>query len=147
QPDAFFAAPGGDFCYFLRGSAPVSSGAPTVLNLMGVNLDTLQPFAVSGTDFGASALIPSLELPTGELLSQVESPCTMHFVEGSGVQQGLMYYTEHEQGGNGSDEVFAVNTDTPFVAFQATNTTKASLAIADLTPNPYGATVAFARTD
>jgi len=43
--------------------------------------------------------------------------------------------------------VIALNTDMPFVAFQATNTTKAGLAIADLTPNPYGGTVAFARTD
>src|SRR5262249_52085589 len=101
----------------------------------------------TGPDFGSSALVPSLELPTNELLSQVESPAGMHFVEGSGVQQGLMYYTEHEQGGNASDEVIAVNSDTPFVAFQATNTTKASLAVADLVPNPYGGTVAFARTD
>ncbi|HEX5011843.1 MAG TPA: hypothetical protein VFY71_15730 [Planctomycetota bacterium] len=147
QPDAFFASPSGDFCYCLRGTAAVSAGAPAVLNVIGVNTDTLDVFSVSGPDFGGSSLIPSLELPTIELLSQVESPGTMHFVEGSGVQQGLMYYTEHEQGGNASDEVIALNTDMPFVAFQVTNTTKASLAIAELTPNPYGGTVAFARTD
>jgi hypothetical protein len=146
-PGAFFASPNGDFGYFLRGVQPAVGATIATLNVVGINLDTLQLFSVTGSEFGGAALVAGLELPTLELVSQVESPCTMRWVEGSGVQQGFMYFTAHELAGNGSDEILALNVDTPFVAFQATNTPKAALSIADLVPNPYGATVAFARND
>lgn len=152
-PAGFFASRNGDFAYVLRaggisavGGSPLPVGTP-VLNLLGVNLDTLDAFPVTGTELDDSALVPDLFIPTTDLQATVETAARLGFVEGSGVQDGLLWFEAQRQGGNGSDEVFAVNVESPFVAFQATQTTKAGLRVTNITPHPYGGKVAFARTD
>ncbi len=152
-PAGFFASRNGDFAYVLRSGGISNSGGSSlpvgtqVLNLIGVNLDTLDVFPVTGTEFGDSALVPDLFLPGAELTPPVESPAALRPIEGSGVQDGLLWFTAHLQGGNGSDELFAVNAESPFVAFRATFTDKAGLHLRDVTPHPHGGKVAFARTD
>jgi len=144
-PAGYFASDNGDYSYFFRaGSLPL--GAP-VVNLVGINHDTLQVFPVSGTEFAGEPLIANLDLPSTELLVPVESVTSMRPSEATGVQEGLLWFTAHLQGGNGSDELFAVNLDMPFVAFQATSTSKIGLHMKNIVSDPFGGKVAFARTD
>jgi hypothetical protein len=153
QPAAYFNSPSGTFTYFLRYgpmSTNLGSSLPPltqVMNLIAVNLSTLHLFPITGDEFDHSALVPNLDLPLTEFMPQVESPITMHPVDGSGAQQGMLYFTAHKQGGNQSDEIFGANLDLPFVAFEATTTSKSNLVISNVVPDPYGGKLAFARTD
>jgi hypothetical protein len=153
KPAAYFNSPSGGFTYFLR-YGPMSgaqgSALPAgtqVMNLIAVNLATLHLFPITGDEFDHSALVGNLDLPSAEFMPQIESPFTMQPVAGSGAQQGMLYFTAHKQGGNQSDEIFGANLDLPFVAFQATTTSKSNLVISNVVPDPYGGRIAFARTD
>lgn len=145
KPAGYFASPNGTFAYFLR-YGPLGA-MPQVMNVIAVNLNTLHLFPITGTEFDASALIPDLDVPAVEMMCPIESPVAMQFTEGTGVQQGMMYFTAHVQGGNQSDEIFGANLDTPFVTFRATTTAKTNLVVSNVVPDPYGGRVAFARTD
>ncbi len=153
-PAGFLASDNGDFAYLLRTGGISNAGGSTtlpigttVLNLIGVNLGTLDVFPVTGSEFGDSALVPDLVLPATELTAPVESPAALRTIEGSGVQDGLLWFAAHLQSGNGSDELFAANLESPFVSFRATFTNESGLHVRNITPNPHGGTVAFARTD
>lgn len=152
-PAGFFASRNGDFAYVLRaGGISATGGSPlpvgtAVLNLLGVNLDTLDAFPVTGTELDDSALVPDLFVPPADVQPAIETAAAMHFIEGSGVQDGLLWFTAQRQGGNGSEELFAFNAESPFVVFQATQTSKSGLRLSNVTPHPWGGKVAFARTD
>jgi hypothetical protein len=152
-PAGFLASDNGDFAYFLRAGGISNVGGSSlpvgtqVLNLVGVNLNTLDVFPVTGTEFGDSALVPDLFLPATELTAPIESPAALRPIEGGGVQDSLLWFTAHLQGGNQSDELFATNLESPFVTFRATFTADAGLHLRDVTPDPFGGKVAFARTD
>jgi hypothetical protein len=157
-PAGHFASPNGQYLYLLRAGgisslqqsvnpALILAEGTAVTNLIGLNTATLDVFPVSGTELDASALLPNLTLPTGELFAPVETAAAMRFTEAEGVQDGLMYFSAHRAGGNGADDVFAVNTNIPFVAFPATAATKPGVHVSNIVADPYSAKLAFARTD
>ena len=151
DPAGFWTSPNGDFVYYVRRGkvgtgASIPSGS-TVANIIGVNLNTLAVFDVSGDEFGTGSLIPHLTLASGEAITPVETLAGMHFSQGAGVQEGMVYFTAQRFGGNGADDVFAVNSDSPFIALPVSSSTIPGVQVTNLVANAWGAQVAFARTD
>jgi hypothetical protein len=151
EPGGFWVSPNGDFVYYVR-RGRVGSGASIpvgsqVTNIIGVNLSTRQVFDVSGDEFGTGSLVPHLTLGTNEVTTPVETLGNMRFSEGAGVQEGMVYFAAHEFGGNGADDLFAVNANSPFIALPVTNASLAGIHVSNVVPNAWGAQVAFARTD
>jgi hypothetical protein len=156
-PASFFSSPNGEYEYLIRaggiGSTQFSTnpslllpaGTP-VTNILGLNTATLDVFPITGTEIDGSALVGNLTLATTDLAAPVETVSAMNFVAGSGVQDGLVYYTAHRANGNGSDDVFALDRDAPFVTFAATATTKIGVHVTCLAPDPYSGLLAFSRT-
>jgi len=156
-PAGYFASPNGDFTYFIRagGIGPeqfasnpslLLPAGTAVANIIGLNNITLDVFPVTGTEFDGSALVANLTLASGELLAPLETAAAMNVVTASGVQDGIVYFTAHRAGGNGSDDVFALDRDSPFVTFAATAATKAGVHVTNVLPDPYSGLLAFART-
>lgn len=152
NPGGSFASSTGAFTYFLRfggsssvGGSALPPGTP-VTNLVGVNSDSLQVFAVSGDEFGPGALIPNLRLPDAECVAPVETAASLRLLLGGGVQDGLVWVVSHRQGGNGADDIFAFNRDVPFVSFAATAHATPGTHVRNVTPSPYSGKLAFSRT-
>ena len=151
SPGGYFDAPGGEFTYLLRfggvGAATGSSLAPgtAVSNVLGLNAETLGVFPVTGDELGDAA-VANLTLPAAECRVPIETAAPMRFVEGTGVQDAMVAFTAHLAGGNGSDEVFILNRDSPFVAVQATSTALAGVHVRNLANDPYSGKLAFSRT-
>jgi len=152
NPVGFFAAADGSFSYFIRaggisdvGGSVLAADTP-VTNLVGLNATTLNVFNATGDEFTGSSPISNLHVPDDELGTPTESPMAMRFTEGYGQQDGLVYFTAHRVGGNGADDVMAFHREIPFIAFEVTNVSDAGSHITNLVPNPFGNTVAYART-
>ncbi len=156
-PAGYFAAPGGGFAYVIRAGGIGSVQFPSspslfltpgtaVTNIIGINMATLDVFAVTGTEISGSALVPNLTLASGDLAAPSETVASMNFVSATGVQDGIIYFSAHRAGGNGSDDVFALDRDSPFVTFGATSATMSGVHVTNIAPDPYGGRVAFART-
>jgi hypothetical protein len=151
SPGGFFDAPGGEFTYLLRfGGIAATTGsvlAPgtAVSNVLGLNVETLGVFPVTGDEFGDAAVV-NLSLPAAECRVPIETPSTMRFVEGTGVQDAMVAFTAHLTGGNESDEVFVLNRDSPFVAVQTTSTGLAGVHVRNVASDPYSGKLAFSRS-
>ncbi|HZM00559.1 MAG TPA: hypothetical protein VFD43_09945 [Planctomycetota bacterium] len=150
-PGGFFASPDGGFSYLLRfggvsavGDSSLPEGTP-VCNVLGVNHSTLGAFPVTGDEF-AEAPVGNLTLPAAECRAPVETAAAMRFVGGTGAQAGMIGFTAHLAGGNGSDEVFALNRDAPFVSLQATATGLTGVHVRNLALDPYSGKLAFSRS-
>jgi len=151
SPGGFFDAPSGDFTYVLRfGGVASTTGSSlaagtAVSNVLGLNADTLGVFPVTGDEFGDAA-VGNLTLPAAECRVPIETPAAMRFLEGDGVQDAMVAFTAHLAGGNGSDEVFLLNRDSPFVAVQATSTALAGVHVRNVASDPWSGKLAFSRS-
>jgi hypothetical protein len=94
----------------------------------------------------ATRPVGNLTLPAAECRVPIETPAAMRFVEGDGVQDAMVAFTAHLAGGNGSDEVFLLNRDSPFVAVQATSTALAGVHVRNVASDPWSGKVAFSRS-
>ena len=152
-----FAAPGGDFVYYVRaGIKGVGSSVPgdvDLTNVFALNTGTLDVFDITGKEFSTSQILPDIQLPVDETLYLPWSTVIdMDFTEGSDDQEGRMFFTGHpidpaDGSDTGRDELFVVNVDAPFVSFQATqDSSDGEAEISNVAPNPYSGTVAFARS-
>jgi hypothetical protein len=152
KPGGFWSSDNGNFLYYIRsGQLGPGQSLPEgteVSNILGVSAQTLELFEVSGDEFGATALIPHIVLPGDEGLAPIESLDGMRFTMGSGVQDGMMFFTAHRAGdGLEADDVFVVNSEAPFVHFPVTDVGTPGVHVTNVTPNPHAAHVAFARTN
>ncbi|MGQ0553630.1 MAG: hypothetical protein ACT4PU_10465 [Planctomycetota bacterium] len=155
-PGGYFASNNGGFAYIIRmggigtaGGSVLPAGT-AVANILGVNTVSLQTFPVTGDELDGSALIGNLTLPSAECVAPFETAASMQFAHASGGQAGLTYFVAHRQngsGGNGADDIFAVNRDTPFVAFEGTQAALPGVHVTNLVPSPVSARFAFARGD
>jgi hypothetical protein len=151
-PAGHFKSPNGKFLFYLRdgiitqGNTSLPPGAP-VMNVLAVDLTTFTVFDVTGDENSNSALITNLDLPASSVFSPVESLSEMRFIEGRGVQDGLIYFVAHEAlDGTETDKLYAINMNQPFVSFEVSGNTQPGAHITNVTPNPYSSSVAFART-
>jgi len=150
-PGGYFRSPGGDYSYLLRfgglsasGGSSLPAGTP-VANVLGLEHQSLGVFAATGDEFGATG-VDNLVLPASECRAPVETAAAMRFVEGFGAQEGMLYFTAHVAGGNGSDEVVALNRDSPFVALQATSTALTGVHVRNVAVDPWSGKLAFSRS-
>jgi len=147
-PAGYFASPDGSYAYLLR-SGNLAVPAPDdlhVMNVIGTSANNFVTFSITGSEFGGSG-IPDLDVPPGDVTSPVETAAALRFIEGSGVQDGMLYWAAHYKGGNDADNLFGFNLKTPFVAFAGANVTSPGVHVSDITPDPFGGKVAFSRTD
>ncbi len=150
EPGGYFQSSDGNFVYYIRrgevgpgGSQPEGT---VVTNIIGVNLTTFAVFDVTGGELGSGALVSDLFVDEGSAEHPIESINTMGFIEGKGVQEGMVYYKAQVLGGNGAENVYALNTGAPFVSFAVTNATIPGALVRNLSPNAFGAQVAFSRS-
>jgi hypothetical protein len=148
NPAGYFGSPSGQFSYLLDfGEAGAGSALPAgtpVRDVVGIEHASASDFRLAGA---LGSLVPHLALPQSECLRPVETPAAMRFVEGHGVQQGMLYFTAHVKDGNAGDELMALNRDAPFVALQATFSAKPDTLLSNVSPSASSGKVAFARTD
>ncbi len=148
----FLSSPSDAFSYFIRaggvglGSPTLPEGTP-VLNVVGISHSELAVFDVTGDEFGGTSLVPNLVLPADEVRWPVENVAPMQFIEGDGVQAGMVYFVAHQVGGNGADDIYAFNRDAPFINLPITSALTPGVHVNNVVPNPFSAKVGFARTD
>jgi hypothetical protein len=119
-----------------------------VVNILGVDLESFEVFDVVGDEFSPTTVIPNFDVPRNELLAPVEAPAIMQFMEGSGIQSSMMYFTAHLEGDNSqTDELLGFDRDSPFVTLQLTEGSPTGSHITNVSPNPYSSSVFFARTN
>ncbi len=153
RPGGSFKSEDGRFLYLLR-DGPISQGNTSlpvdtdVFNLIGVNLQTFQVFDVTGDEFGGGAGLPNVELPGEECITPLESAAVMQFIEGSGGQAGMRYFTGHVVGDLAlTDELYGVDANNPFVKLELTSSSPAGSHITNIASNPYSGSVLFVRTN
>lgn len=150
-PAGSFSSPSGDYTYLVRfGGIGAGEGSSlpegtAVANILGLSHATLGVFPVTGDELGLSP-VPNLTLPAVECRAPVETAAAMRFTEATGVQSSMLYFTAHVANGNGSDEIFALNRDAPFVTLQATSTALSGVHVRNVVPDPYSGKVAFSRS-
>jgi len=151
-PAGHFLSPNRQFLYVIRDGVPIQGNTildpgVSVMNILAVNMENDTAFDISGDELNATGSIANLDLPASEALAPVESPASMGFLEGSGVQDGFMFFTAHLAGdANGTDELFGFHQDAPFLSITITSGSPAGSHISNVTPDPYGSRVAFAQT-
>lgn len=118
-----------------------------VLNVLAVDTQTGASFDITGGELGGSVL-PDLYLSDVEFFAPLETPVALQFMEGGGVQDGLMYFVSHlESDADETDEIFALDMDSPGVVFAVTSDSPDGSHVSNVTPNPHSSSVAFARTE
>lgn len=152
---ATFLSPDRKFYYVVRGGtrcvANCGTGTPTtipVVNVLAVATASGLAYDVTGHEIGlGSGLITDLFVPTAELQRPVETPASMEFVEGTGSQSNMLYFRAHLQSdAAATDEIFAFNMASPGIAFPVTSGSAPGSHVSNITPSPFGGSVAFART-
>jgi len=151
-PAGQFLSPNRQFLYIVRDGEPIQGNtilAPgvEVMNILGIDLVNGGSFDVSGDELSVLGSLPNLDLPGGEALTPVETLSTMGFVEGSGVQGTMMFFTSHMAGDlTETDELFGFDMNAPFLGVSITGESGAGTHISNVTPDPFGSRVAFAQT-
>ncbi len=151
RPGPTFFSPDRRFFYFVR-CGPLGPDAgdlagTDVCNLVGLNLEQMTLFDVSGQEFGNGSLIPHLSLPPAEDGVPFANPVTLQLTEGAGDLAPMLYFAAHRLGAQGADDVFAVNLDAPFVSLPLAQAQHPGAHVSNITPSPISSMVAFARTD
>lgn len=151
-PAGQFLSPSRRFLYIVRDGEPIQGNtilAPgvQVMNILGIDLVNGGSFDVSGDELSVLGSLPNLDLPGGEALAPIETLSTMGFVEGSGVQGSMMFFTSHIAGDlTETDQLFGFDMDAPFLGVSITGESGAGTHISNVTPDPFGSRVAFAQT-
>ncbi|MFT7462515.1 MAG: hypothetical protein ACI9EF_000855 [Pseudohongiellaceae bacterium] len=151
-PAGTFMSPNREFLYVLRDGVPIQGNtvlAPgtEVTNILGIDLVNNVAFDISGDELSVSGSLPNLDQTTSDFIAPVESAASMGFMEGSGVQDGMMFFSSHLAGDlTETDELFGFDMNAPFVGLTITSDSPASSHISNITPDPFGARVAFAQT-
>jgi hypothetical protein len=151
NPGGHFGSPSGDYSYVLNfgvaGSGSSLPGGTSLRDVFGLDHLSGTVFPVTGDGFGGGALVPHLDLPPVECRLPIEAAASMCFREAGGAQDGMLYFAAHIRGGNGGDELIALNRNAPFVALRATFSAKPGTALTNISPATSSGKVAYARTD